>query len=301
MYTESRTITRKQIYDLVWRKPIRDVAPAIPRPPQGHWVRLQHGKTINQPELRSAEDGYGEVIRLPASKQLPVHASTNSSIPVSSNTKTHPLIAQCRKDFKGVDTNEYGRLVCPTRNDVDVSRKQLSRTLTLLNSVVHSLEEDGHTARWSGEKGRIEICVDEECISLGVNETSTRSEHVLSQKEQQDKKRYGSFWGQRWDYTPSGKLTLSLSGIGIYGVRSSWSDGKKETLESKSPGVLSGILSASERMKQKRAEDEQRQLRWAVRERRRKRLDKASKLFQQRVDAVDKMVADYQKATEIRA
>ena len=102
-------------------------------------------------------------------------------------------------------------------------------------------------------------------------------------------------------YTPSGKLTLSLSGIGIYGVRSSWSDGKKETLESKLPRVLSGIFSASEHMKQKRAEDEQRQLRWAVRERRRKRLDKAGKLFQQRVDAVDKMVADYQKATEIRA
>lgn len=110
MYTESRTVTRKEIYDLVWSKPIRDVAPAlnlsdvglaklcdrntIPRPQQGHWVRLQHGKTINQPELQSAEDGYGEVIRLPASKQLPVHVSTNSSISVSSNTKTHPECAK---------------------------------------------------------------------------------------------------------------------------------------------------------------------------------------------------------------
>lgn len=29
MYTESRTIIRKEIYDLVWSKPIRDVAPGL--------------------------------------------------------------------------------------------------------------------------------------------------------------------------------------------------------------------------------------------------------------------------------
>jgi len=29
MYAESRAITREQLYDLVWSKPLRDVAPTL--------------------------------------------------------------------------------------------------------------------------------------------------------------------------------------------------------------------------------------------------------------------------------
>lgn len=317
MYTESKTITRKQLFDLVWSKPLRDIAPTlnlsdvglaklcdrnnIPRPPQGHWVRLQYAKPINKPTLRSAGVGIAEVIQLQVGKQSPASVSSIKSIPVSSTTRTHPLVVRCRKDFNGATQNEYGRLICATRKDLDVSRQNFSRALIFLNSVLHSLEEDGHTAQWSATKSQIEVCVDGESISLRVSETSTRSEHVLSHKEMQDKKRYGLLWRPRWDYTPSGKLTLTLFGVGLYGVRSSWSDGKKDALESNLPKILGGILRASEHMKQRREEDEKRELRWAVQERRRRRLDKAGKSFQQRVRAVDKLVADYQKASGIRA
>ena len=124
---------------------------------------------------------------------------------------------------------------------------------------------------------------------------------MLTPKELKDKKRYGAVWSKHWDYTPSGKLALALSGKRLYDVRSTWSDTKKETLETQLPKILGGILRAAEHMKLKRQEAEERELQWAVQERRRRRLEKAQKLFQQRVDAVDQIVADYQKAEEIRA
>jgi len=317
MNTDSRTITRKQLFDLVWSKPIREVAPMlhlsdvglaklcdrndVPRPAQGHWLRIQRGKRINKPKLPSINDEVGEVIQLPAEKQIALTASNITSIPVSSKTRTHPLVVRCRKDFNGAGCNEYGRLVCRVRKDVDVSKAQFSRALSLLNSILHSLEEDGHAVQWSTADNQIEVCVGEERISLSVSEPAIRSDHVLTPKELKDKKRYGTVWSKRWDYTPSGKLALALSGKRLYDVRSTWSDTKKETLKAQLPKILGGILRASEHMKLKRQEAEERKLQWAVQERRRRRLEKAQKLFQQRVDAVDQIVADYQKAEEIRA
>jgi len=94
---------------------------------------------------------------------------------------------------------------------------------------------------------------------------------------------------------------LALSGKRLYDVRSTWSDTKKETLEAQLPKILGRILRTSEHMKLKRQEAEEHELQWAVQERRRGRLERAQKLFQQRVDVVDQIVADYQKAEEIRA
>ena len=317
MHTESRTITREQLYDLVWSKPLRDVAPPlnlsdvglaklcdrynVPRPKHGHWLRVRHGKSINKPLLPSSEGKFEEVIQLPAVKHTALAVSSIKSIPVSSKTRTHPLVVRCRRDYKGASCNEYGRLVCRARKDLDVSKTQFPRALSLLNSMLHSLEEDGHAVQWSTTDNQIEVCVGEERISLSVTEPAIRSDHVLTPKELKDKKRYGTIWSRRWDYTPSGKLTLALSGTRLYDVRSSWSDRKKETLEAQLPKILGGILRASEHMKLKRQESEERKLQWAVQERRRQRLEKARTLFQQRVDAVDQIVADYQKAEEIRA
>ena len=53
-------------------------------------------------------------------------------------------------------------------------------------------------------------------------------------------------------------------------------------------------------MRLEREEDEKRALRWAVCERRRRRLEKVRKSFQESVDAVDQIVANFQKAQEIR-
>jgi len=52
------TLTRQQLYDLVWSKPVRDVALAkrcravrVPIPPRGYWARVAAGQKPRRPTL----------------------------------------------------------------------------------------------------------------------------------------------------------------------------------------------------------------------------------------------------------
>lgn len=64
---ETAMLTRKELYDLVWTRPMTSLAPKfgmsdvalrkhckkhnIPTPPLGHWAKVAHGKATRQPPL----------------------------------------------------------------------------------------------------------------------------------------------------------------------------------------------------------------------------------------------------------
>jgi hypothetical protein len=68
----TKTITRKELYDLVWTKPIIDISKEfgisdrglgklcerydIPKPPRGCWQRLSAGEKIEIPKLPKIKD-----------------------------------------------------------------------------------------------------------------------------------------------------------------------------------------------------------------------------------------------------
>jgi len=89
--------------------------------------------------------------------------------------------------------------------------------------------------------------------------------------------------------------------MGLYGIRRSWSDSKRATLEQRLPEILGGILLGSEHLKQQRRKDEERARRWVIQDRRRRRVEKARELFEQRVVAVDQLAVRHRKASDIRA
>lgn len=95
---------------------------------------------------------------------------------------------------------------------------------------------------------------------------------------------------QRWDYTPSGKLTLLVNSHRLYGTRSSSADKKHVSLQTELPKVMAGILACALRLSDLRIEDKEREHRFAVSQRRAKRLDRVIELRQQRVQAVEHMV-----------
>ena len=67
-----KTVTRQQLYDLVWTTPMRTLAKQfglsdvglaktckryeIPKPPPGYWAKVQHGKTVRKSRLRRNEE-----------------------------------------------------------------------------------------------------------------------------------------------------------------------------------------------------------------------------------------------------
>ncbi len=73
-------LTRKELYDLIWSEPLTALAKRfaitdrglakkcdyhnIPRPPQGHWVRLECGHEVERTPLPDIDNGTEELIDL---------------------------------------------------------------------------------------------------------------------------------------------------------------------------------------------------------------------------------------------
>ena len=77
--SKNRSLTRKELYDLVWSTPMRVLAPqfnlsdvglakvcrkySIPRPSPGYWARIQHGQKPKKPPLPAAPGNTADVIQ----------------------------------------------------------------------------------------------------------------------------------------------------------------------------------------------------------------------------------------------
>ncbi len=72
--SDKRTrVTREELYESVWQKPMREVAADrgvsdvaigkiceklnVPRPGVGYWAKLRHGKAVTKPTLPTAQGG----------------------------------------------------------------------------------------------------------------------------------------------------------------------------------------------------------------------------------------------------
>jgi hypothetical protein len=133
MLTDMRTISRMELYDLVWKRPISLVAPelgisgpglkklcerhGIPVPERGYWAKLQHGKRVRRrPPLPPAKPGQREHIlvqRRPAKPRLDESAMPDGlarllaterasvePILVPTSLKPHPIVASWPKPQK---------------------------------------------------------------------------------------------------------------------------------------------------------------------------------------------------------
>ena len=315
MHSEKITLTREEIYDLVWSKPMREVAPTlnitdvglakmckrlnIPRPKQGYWLRDKRDRAKPR-ALPPATKGMSSAVTIQPKTVLKIETKAIQTLPViSTKTVTHSLVRDCRKCFSGTKPNEFGRLMAQ-REDVQVSRASLARALSLLNILVHTVLEMGHEARYSNEHKMIEFSIEGEPMRVSLFEPATRSTHILTKKEEQDKAKYGRIWAPRWDHAPSGKLVLNLSGQGLYEIQTQWKDRKTIGLEKMLPKIIQGFLVAADWTKAKRREDEERERKWAIAARRRSRENRAATLTDERIAAVEALVSGRNRAQQIR-
>jgi hypothetical protein len=67
-------------------------------------------------------------------------------------------------------------------------------------------------------------------IRIGIEEHVKQAEHVLTPEEERDKARYSYSFAPKWDYHPTGELTLRIKNWGGNGLRKSCCDSKREIL-----------------------------------------------------------------------
>ena len=303
--SEPIKLTRQELYDLVWSEPVTkigekfgvsDVAIAkickkmdIPRPPTGYWARKHHGYQTEKATLPDLEaETTLEYWLTPPDKCLVEKPNIEPPLVEVDEqlSRPHKAVKAIRADLRGTQRDEFGRI---GRSDgpIHVSKVTYSRVCCVLDALFKTLEARGHSV--AREDGKVCLAVDGERIFLAVSEPARRIELG------RDK------WGyRRWDFQPTGKLVLTLSGRHLQGSRRQWSDGKVQRLEGLLGRLIVTIEQAPSVIKAAKLEEECRARKWRHRELCRRREVDVVRYSHDRAVSIDSHVEKSRKAKQIR-
>lgn len=168
----SETVTREQLYELVWQEPMLRVAEKfsvtssylarvctelrVPRPLRGYWAKLEHGKSSPIPPLPPPQAGDALTWRRGEARttmQTMVSSFAEKTVKIAPPKKRHllsgrphELVAEARPFFMKGRVYETGLLYPSKRNLVDivVSEALLDDTLVAASALFNALVARGH-------------------------------------------------------------------------------------------------------------------------------------------------------------
>lgn len=252
-------LTRGQLYDQVWSTPMVKLAERfglsdrglaklcerhkIPVPGRGYWRRKETGQPMKRHQLPPADARLAAIVITPTpfsddpehpevAKQIAYEEDHPITIPERLN-RPHQLVARTRDHLQPCRPDTDGTLrsrAAPLR--VRVSPDQVSRALRMSDSLLKACEERGFAVTVPDEHHPdAKLRVHGEELAVRLEEHSRRTEHVLTPKEQEER-RQGHGWSiPRYDYEPTGVLTFTVDEY-AEGLRHRWSDRKNRRLES---------------------------------------------------------------------
>lgn len=242
----AQMLTREELYELVWSTPVRTLAPrfglsdvglakicrglGVPRPCKGYWARIQHGQKPRRAPLppKSADAPASRTIS--ASMRRPESRSPPPAVPVSRILSApHPAINVLGRALPARKRSEVLGLPGQGQSIFRVGGASRDRALRILDAFAKTLSVRGHEVRVKPPDRAygvytFEVVVAGRPIGLSLQEHLTRSDHPRRPGE--------STTYPRYDFTPSGQLTLRVGGFGSDPHRS-WSDRRRQRLEEK--------------------------------------------------------------------
>lgn len=185
----SESVTREQLYDMVWSEPMLQVAKRfevsssymarvctdlrVPRPARGYWAKLEHGKVLPRPPLPAALPGdvtaWTKGLQLPKLHRIFIEPGSADLARPGSPTKVvpgakHGLIAGTREHYLKSRSSEVG-LLKPYKRllaDIVVGEGLLDDTLDFANKFFLALTSRGHRVVLAPPDARMRRCeVDE--------------------------------------------------------------------------------------------------------------------------------------------
>lgn len=328
-----QTLTRKQLYDQVWSKPmtklardygLSDVGLAkvckrhdIPRPPPGYWAKKRVGKnprksplprpdeegSINLREASEAEKAAAE-----RAASVPKHEAPAGPLVTIAETLrgAHRLVSEANEQLQGAKVDDSGLLVTPDglSLNIRVSRTSQRRALLILDAILKNCEQRGYQTS-AGPKIQIQ----------GQELTFSITEHTEIVREEEPEPdlsgRYSFHYNRfRQNRKPSGKFTLQIDHVGYLPVqtRHAWRDTEKHRVEDRLNQCVAALISIAEQKKQHQEEEERR--RKAENEAQKKRQEEAERRAERRklqkseqakVDSLVASAKNWQVSQNLRA
>jgi|TARA_R110002020_G_scaffold191187_1_gene390954 hypothetical protein len=255
----NKTVTRQELYELVWSKPVTHIAKqygfsdngirkickkhTIPLPNSGYWSKLKYNKPVVKAKLPKQDDNPKIILENTnpalfegshkrselaiAKKEL---ANTKGLIFKVPNklSKPHSLTVATR-NFKNdlIYGYEKGYWHIKTNEtevlSISVSKELFKRSLLFMDSFIKILETRGHVVTAN----------DNTKVSIKGHSYTIR----LKEKNKRVKKESNTSWPQ-FDLVPTGNLCLKLDRS--YPIKE-WSDSKTKTLEDKLPDIIAWL------------------------------------------------------------
>jgi hypothetical protein len=336
MKEETIRIARQELYEQVWAQPLYKLAKnyhmsdvglaklcrrlKIPLPGNSYWQRVKFGKPVTRPPL-PVENGVNEAkIRVMKQEDPPVDQNqyeeaqnkivfeglSENRIRVPSRLASpHPYVALTEKILRNAKHENsgmiYSRMDCL---DISVSRGNLGRALRIMNALIKALEARGFKVLLPKKDESnphssyvTSVSILGETIEFGLREFIKRTEREPVPDE---KKRY-SWYYERYDYTPSGKLILSIKNSIGTGLRKNWSDGKKHRVEDSLNDFVVGLIKAAVDMRAWKLERERQHREWQEKERLRFEEEKRRREQEELFQCLSNDTSAWHKSRNIRA
>jgi hypothetical protein len=308
------TLTREELYERVWATPIfhlarefglSDVGFAkvckrhrVPRPPQGYWTKLRHGKKVNKPPLPPAETGDEPVHfgpRRPARAESHVQCAPAPKIKVPQRlVRPHPFVATTM-DVMRKEPDKYAR-VFPKRGtpalDIGVGRSSVRRAMRIMNALIKALEARSHKVTIGVDHDRRpKSCaiVSGEEVRLRIRETARKQPREATPREIESHRRHPEFYPRdHYEYVPTGVMSLQILGS-FRSVDRSVSDNRKRPLEDALGEFMCALTEIVDKRVERRRQDE---IKWARRQAEEKERQAKLEVIRRENARVERLLAD---------
>lgn len=320
----SKTVTREELFDAVWSRPMVQVARdygmsdvglkkickkmAVPTPGRGYWRRKEQGYKVTTPKLPKLPENAVSEVSISGTPKAIAEPLTSDSLPeglaialeaANKDTELHPLVQRARELLAKAKVDDKGML-CPQAKviiSVYVSPKGLDRALAAADSLIKVMEGLGNQVRIVPEKTpKLRITVSDEELGISIEEKVSSRPYVPKPSD----KRKSAWQFPRYEYEATGQLTLRVYGDLPYGLRTSWSDGKRQRIEEIVEKIVCGIYAAAKAQTQKRIDDAQRAREWEEERRRSEERQQIRRLELQRGKHLEKLAGQYETVVRIR-
>lgn len=286
---ERKTFTRQQLYELVWQRPLREVARelgisdvglgkacrrlAIPLPGRGYWAKVAAGQELTPIPLPRTSNVPSQISFTPVEPPPPREAPppvppkkqqhVEAPLVLSMLQSPHPLVRELQRALRKqeVDTHGLRTVNAPKGCSIAVSPERQERALAILDTLLLRLKSAGaRVLERPAERHRDEpsryLSLDGEEVHISLREPYRQQRKTEAELE--DERRAGNSWPAKYRYFPSGRLTLCIDNYPRCN-EATWSDGKAP-LENSLPVILAALLALPDALNEQRRKDRETEL-----------------------------------------
>lgn len=334
----SRRVTRSELYEAIWSEPMKvvarrfgvsDVALAkrcrrmgIPLPGRGYWAKKAAGKKVKSISLPKAIPGETiESFEIGLRQRVSIESATaepnegpvwdqkkfealpqNEIVVQTTLDKPRKEIRHTRASLNRAGRNQRG-LLRPTDKacfDIQVTKPSIGRAILIAQALLDAADARSIPFTLSSDdKLRTVFHVQGHAVHVRIDEEVQQKE-LPPPKPKFPWERVPYFY-DRYEYVPTGRLTLRIDEQYLQCSRKSWSDGKTQRVEDCLNAFFVGLVSAAEALRLRHEEAVRREAEWKEAERIRQEQARRQAEEAARVKQLEAATAHWSSAKTISA